>query len=36
LAGVAYLFAPSSLPLYIARMRDSPADSTFYFTVLAT
>jgi hypothetical protein len=36
LAGVAYLFAPSSLPLYIACMRDSPADSTLYSTILTS
>jgi hypothetical protein len=34
LAGVAYLSIPSSLLLYIARMRDSRADSTFSSTIL--
>jgi hypothetical protein len=35
LAGVACLFAPSSLPLYIACIRDSPTNLTFYSTILS-
>jgi hypothetical protein len=33
---IAYLSIPSSLLLYIARMRDLPADSIFYSTALSS